>query len=72
MELEERLAKSLDEAYTKIRLMEHDQFDKIVAAYKRGAHWHNEMGSLEMLEKAAYDYADYMTPVDVSSKADSE
>jgi len=63
MNLEERLAEALDKANTELRLLKENQFDMMVAAYKRGANWRDEIGDLELVDKAAYDYADYRTPV---------
>jgi hypothetical protein len=36
-------------------------FEAIRAAYERGAMWHQENGTLELVEKASYDFADKMT-----------
>lgn len=36
-------------------------FEAIRAGYERGAMWHHENGSLELVEKASYDFADKMT-----------
>jgi hypothetical protein len=37
-------------------------FESICGAYKRGAMWYRENGSIEGLGKAAYDYADKAAP----------
>lgn len=36
-------------------------FEAIRAAYERGAMWRHENGTLELVEKASYDFADKMT-----------
>lgn len=47
-------------------------FEAIRAGYERGAMWHHENGSLELVEKASHDFADKMTsPSSLGPKADT-
>ncbi|QRY69217.1 hypothetical protein JVX98_13430 [Ensifer sp. PDNC004] len=47
------------------------EFEAIRAAYERGAMWRHECGTLELVEKASYDFADKMTsPAALAAQGD--